>query len=344
MQRYGWWWGWWIGLLVCVIGSAARAQSGLPSTRPTDVAAPFSIDPQLTTFVPSRQPLDVKMLMVAPPPAPSPYAPPEPEREEDGINRGGVNFDLNFRYLTDDVYRGISHNRAVYVNVPGKPVEGSLHADNFQADAKLSFNLGPFPHPFVGVFANINDSDPLSRFQEIRPYAGFDYTIRPLIFNTGINAYIYPERERFTPSPNTAEVFLRLTLDDSYFFLTPNAILSPYVYGAYDYQANKGWYLEAGVKHDFDFQDFGFVLSPFADVAYISHFPQQFIVVSDHGSGFQHYDVGLIGTFSLNHLLRLAPRYGQFAIEGYLTYTSKFSNPVFANTELWGGVGLKFRY
>ena len=86
------------------------------------------------------------------------------------------------------------------------------------------------------------------------------------------------------------------------------------------------------------------ILSPYADVAYVSHFPQQFVTVSPHSSGFQHYDVGLVGSLSLNHLLKLAPRYGKFSIEGYLTYTSKFSDPILANTELWGGVGLQYRY
>ena len=47
---------------------------------------------------------------------------------------------------------------------------------------------------------------------------------------------------------------------------------------------------------------------------------------------------------SLNHLFTLPPRYGVFAIEGYITYTGKFSNPILADTEVWGGVGLKYRY
>jgi Bacterial protein of unknown function (Gcw_chp) len=319
--------GWWIAAIILVIGSVAPAQITPPTSQP--VFDPYTAD--------------IHSLMVLPQP-PSVYAPVEPEGEEDGTNKGGVDVDLNFRYLTDDVYRGVSHNRAVYVNVPGQPTQGKLHASNFQTEGQLTFNLGKLPHPFVGVFSNVNDSDPLSRFQEIRPYFGFNYTIRPLIFDVGQNSYIYPERERFNPNPNTSEAYVRLTLDDSYFFLTPNPILSPYVYGAYDYQSNKGWYLEAGMKHDFIFEDFGVILSPYADVGYVSHFPQQFITISSQSSGFQHYDVGLVGTLSLNHALHLAPRYGQFSIEGFLTYTSKFSNPIFANTEVWGGVGLKYRY
>jgi hypothetical protein len=263
------------------------------------------------------------------------YAPPQPPKEEDGVNNGGVTFDFAFRYLTDYVYRGVSYNRAV---------GGDIHAANYQIDTTYRFNLGKLPHPYVGVFANINDSDPVSRFQVFRPFFGVEWTLRPLILNLGQNTYIYPERENLNPSPNTAEVFLKLTLDDSYFFLTPRPILSPYIFAAYDYQRNQGWYLEAGLKHDFVFEDIGVTLTPYGDVGYISNFPRQFITFDAHDSGFQHYDLGLVGTYSLNELFRILPRYGQFSVQGYITYTGKFSNQLLANTEVWGGVGLVYKY
>jgi hypothetical protein len=58
----------------------------------------------------------------------------------------------------------------------------------------------------------------------------------------------------------------------------------------------------------------------------------------------QHYDVGLISTMSLNNLFQFAPRYGQFGLQGYLTYTGRFSNQLESNSVLWGGVGLVFKY
>lgn len=263
------------------------------------------------------------------------YEAPQPAREDEGVNNGGVNTEVDIRYLNDDVYRGISHNKAAGANA---------HAANFQVDTQLSFNLGKLPHPFVGVFADVNDSDPLSRFQQIRPFLGLEYTLRPVIFDFGYNTYIYPERERLNPSPNTSEFYFKFTLDDSYFFLTPQPVLSPYIYAAYDYQRNKGWYVEAGLKHDFVFEDYGFVLTPYGDVAYISNFAQQFVIISPQDSGFQHYDIGLIGTLSLNHLFKLPARYGEFSVQGYFTYTNYFDNAVFANRETWGGVGLVFKY
>src|SRR5690242_14032229 len=35
------------------------------------------------------------------------YAPPQPPREDEGLNEGGVHIDLTVRYMTDYVYRGI---------------------------------------------------------------------------------------------------------------------------------------------------------------------------------------------------------------------------------------------
>ena len=68
------------------------------------------------------------------------------------------------------------------------------------------------------------------------------------------------------------------------------------------------------------------------------------VVFNPHDSGFQHWDVGLIGTYSLNTLFNFPPRYGDFAVQGYLTYTDGFSNPLTFNRVLWGGVGLSFDY
>ena len=318
--------------MAALAGSAARGADD-PLALPAAAVAPL----------PPASPLMMAAVAADPP---SVYAPPEAERPEDMVNRGGVHVDLNFRYLTDYNYRGISFNRASYAAGTGNgpSAQGDLHASNFQGQGELTFDLGKLPHPFVAVLANVNDRDPLSRFQLFRPSAGFDYTLRPIVARVGVNAYIYPERERLDPSPNTAEVFTKLTLDDTYFTLSDTPLLSPYVYAAYDYQLNNGWYLEAGFNHRFAFRELGVALTPYFDVAYVSHFDRTFVARSPQDSGFQHYDVGLTGELSLNHLFDLPGRYGSFDLEGYLTYTGKFSNPVLANTEVWGGVGLKFRY
>ncbi len=335
MRRSGWLLG------VCVLGIAA-VMTGI-SRGQASPGASAPVPAEMTRISPDAFAGDVPMLMAVPPDPPSVYAPVEPERPIDGTNKGGVAVLLNLRYLTDDVYRGISHNFAVSdASIPAQHV--NRHASNFQADVKVQFNLDKLPHPYVGVFANVNDADPVSRFQEIRPFAGFDYSLRPVTLGAGVRTYIYPEREKTTPSPNTSETFVRISIDDSYLFRTQTPIIAPYIEGVYDYDKNHGWYVETGVRHEFDFPDFGVTLSPYADVAWVSHFRQQFITYSMHSNGFQHYDIGLVGSLSLNHLLRLPPRYGQFSLEGTITYTSKFSNPILANTEVWGGAGLSFRY
>src|SRR5262245_40099765 len=92
------------------------------------------------------------------------YAPPSPPRPEEGINQGGVHFDLGVAYMTDYVYRGIE-----IFETPG-----GEDRPNLQIDAKLSFDLGKLPHPFIELFVNYADSDPISTFQEIRPNLGLE--------------------------------------------------------------------------------------------------------------------------------------------------------------------------
>jgi hypothetical protein len=97
------------------------------------------------------------------------------------------------------------------------------------------------------------------------------------------------------------------------------------------------------VKHDFAFEDWGLVLTAVADVGYVSH--QGFFTLKNGtSSGFQHYDVGLIGTYSLNTLINIPHRYGQWSLKGYLYYTDGIDHNLRADTQLWGGAGIQFEY
>jgi len=129
------------------------------------------------------------------------YAPANPLHDEEAVNGGGAHLDLNFSYVNRYVYRGVNHDA----------VSTHSNALNLLAEGRLSFDLGDYPHPFVGVFANIYDADPLSRFQEVRPYVGFTWNLRPFLLEAGNINYIYPQRENL----NIPEVYGKMTIDDA---------------------------------------------------------------------------------------------------------------------------------
>ncbi|MGH7213551.1 MAG: hypothetical protein ACREIT_02125 [Tepidisphaeraceae bacterium] len=260
------------------------------------------------------------------------YAPPSPPRENEGVNEGGVNAELEVRYLTDHVYRGLDYSE----------VGGTEDSANLQFDGRLSFNLGKLPHPFIGLFVNVYDLDPVSQFQEIRPVFGADWTIKPFVLSAGNTTYIYPEREDL----NTSEVWGRIAFDDSFLWGTEKPILSPYVLGAYDYDVNDGWYLEAGVRHDVEIEDLGILLSFIGRVNYVRGMQQQFVFATpdDDDTGFQAAEVGLVGKYSLNTLFNVSRRYGEWSLNGYLFYTDQLDQDLPATDQLWGGVGIGFRY
>lgn len=258
------------------------------------------------------------------------YAPDSPQRIPDGTNQGGVNFELTVGYFTDYIYRGI------------EPFEQptSEDAGNTQINAKLGWDLGKLPHPFIAVFSNIADSDPVSTFQEIRPTVGFEWNLRPFIVSSGFTSYIYPDRD----DQDTSEIFLGLELDDSYFLLTENPVLSPYVFVAYDIDLYEGWYIEAGIEHAFPIQDTGLTLTAQACVAYVYNNSLYAVTPGGEDSGFQHYQLGLVGNYSLNHLFNLSRRYGEWSILGYLYYTGGIDDDLRADDQLWGGAGVGFKY
>jgi len=259
------------------------------------------------------------------------YAPPAPPREDEGLNFGGANLDLTATYMSAYVYRGLDYDKAVT----------SHDSANVQFDGRLEFNLGRLPHPFIGVFSNIFDNDPVTRFQEFRPYLGFDLTVRPLTLEVGNNSYVYPDRESF----NTSEAYMKLTLDDSYLIGTEKPIFSPYIYGAYDYDLNHSFYVEGGIKHEFPIEETPLKFTVIADIAWVSGLEHQFVEVGVGKAGFQHYDFGVIASYSLNKLFKDAGRFGQISINGYVYYTGGINRSDFHGVdELWGGVGIAYHY
>ena len=258
------------------------------------------------------------------------YLPAGPPTPRELTNQGGVNFSLEVDYASHYIFRGVDQS------TPPKRNENAL-----QFNSRLDFNLGKLPHPFIGVFSNIFYNDPVSRFEEVRPYAGAEWTIRPITVAGGFTSYIFPNRE----GKDTQEVWVRISGDDSRLWHSERPVLTPYIYGAYDFHKYDGFYLEAGLKHDFIIGETGLVLTAVGDLAYVVHDPY-FRNPGPVGkeTGFQHYDCGMIATYDLNPALGIPQRFGQWQVRGYLMYSGSVSEGLRADSRIWGGIGLSFRY
>jgi hypothetical protein len=252
-------------------------------------------------------------------------------RPDQLTNQGGVHFHFETLYLSTYMYRGVDQS------TPPERNEQAL-----QFDARLEFDLGKLPHPFIGVFSNIFNDDPVSRFEEIRPYAGLEWTVRPVTVATGFNGYIFPNRQ----GVDTQEVWARISVDDSRFFHTEQPFLSPYVYGAYDFDRYNGFYLEAGVKHDFVIGDTGIIFTAVGDFAYVAH--DRFfrgLGPKPADTGLQHYDAGVILTYQIGRGLHIPRQFGEWNVKGMLFYTGPVNEQQLrGDSRIWGGVGLEFRY
>lgn len=260
------------------------------------------------------------------------YAPPQAPQPRSGVNEGAVHFEGEALYMTDYVFRGIER-----FEVPGG--EDRL---NLQLHSKVSIDLDKLPHPFLDLFVNVAENDPISSFQEIRPTIGFDWPIRPLVLSAGHTSYLFPDRDEL----ETNEVFGKISLDDSFLWGTPRPVLSPYIMAAYDYDVYDGLYVEAGVSHRVEFEDTGLSLTFQAAVAYV-HGIALFDadpLDGDKAKGFQHYRVGVVGEYSLNELLNLSRRYGEWSITGHLFYNDGIDDDLLADRQLYGGAGVRFRY
>lgn len=257
------------------------------------------------------------------------YAPPSMPRPDEGLNEGGVHFGLQVGYFTDYVFRGIE-----ILEPPGEE-----DSPNIQFDGKLSFDFGRLPHPFIQLFVNLADSDPVSNFQTVQPTFGIDWDLKPVMFSTGYTTYIYPDRDEL----QTGEFWGKVVLDDSGLWGTEKPVLSPYLFGAYDVDVYDGFYAEAGVEHEFPIEGTGFTLITNGHISYEKDI-ELFSYNGDNQSGFQHYQLGLIGKYELNNLFNTSERYGKWTISGHLYYTDGINDTIRADTQMWGGVSLGFEY
>jgi hypothetical protein len=297
---------------------------------------------QVSSVTSPSAPVSPLNLSLAPDKVESVYAPAETTPDENLGNNGAVHFDLTVGYWSDYIFRGIDRSET----------GGHEDSPNYLIDGSMRFDLGRYPALILGLFSNIYPSDDISEVQEISPYFALELNARPITLRVGNTFYTYPNRNDF----NTAEIWTKMTFDDSYFFHSEEPILHPYVLAAWDYDKYNGLYVELGVRHDFEVQDTPLVVSPIAQIAYVSGnkmYRQPIGPVIDPAfdfgrtgtdSGFQHYDFGMEVTCALNSIGHIPARYGKVDLKGYLFYTGSMDVNLRADSELYGGVGIAFSY
>lgn len=290
---------------------------------------------QAPTFTPrlSMQPVPEPAEGPLPEVPESVYGTPVLRTPGEGFNDGAIHLDLNLRYATDYVFRGI------------EPVEppGSEDAVNFQTDSTISIDLGRLPDPFVRIITNTAEGDDVSNFQVIRPIVGLEWETDAFTLVGGHQSFTYPDRDDL----DSSEVFARLEFNDAVLWGEEGRILGPYVLGAYDYDAFEGTYVEAGLRREGQVGSSSLSLGVEASVAYVDNFEGLFDNPNDAvtgGSGFQHYQLGLFAAYDLNQLLNISRRYGRWSITGQLNYTDGIDDELRADTQLWGGAGITLRY
>jgi len=117
----------------------------------------------------------------------------------------------------------------------------------------------------------------------------------------------------------------------------------PYAFAAYDYDKYNGYYIEAGVEHAFEVEGTGLTLTAQASIAYEKDI-LYFSATGIRDSGPQHYQLGLIGSYSLNKAFNVPLRLGEWSLVGYLYYDDNLEHDLVGTTQLWGGGGITFHY
>ena len=263
-------------------------------------------------------------------PATSVFAPRPTGAARQGESAAKLTLQFDATYLSDYVYRGVDYTKV-----------SSRQGVDVALGMQLSLDPGPgLPKPFVSLETNGFDADPESHWQFVRPTAGVQWTWKSVTLTGGLTSSIYPNRDDF----NTSEVFTQAQLDDSKLWGTPQPLLNPSLLAAYDYDLNNGWYVQAGISHDFSLGQTGLTLTPVARIGYTAGWQQEFVFQVPSGTGWQHYDLGIEARYALNSLMNLPKRYGQWSLKGSLFHTERLAESTVGSTITWAGLGIAAEY
>ncbi|MEM1010898.1 MAG: hypothetical protein AAGI46_01615 [Planctomycetota bacterium] len=255
------------------------------------------------------------------------YGPPPLQTPGTGFNDGAVGFAASAIYSTDYVFRGLEIVEAVT----------NEDAANLGITAELAFDLGRLPDPFVRVRTNTAGGDDVSNFQVIRPTVGFSWETDLFEFVVAHQSFTYPDRNEL----DSAEIFVELDVNDAALGDGEGKLFGPYVFAAYDYDSFEGTYVEFGARRNERIGESSLSLGYEGHVAYVDNLEGLF---GGSGSGFQHYQFGLLAAYELNTLLNISRRYGKWTLGGQVYYTDGIDNDLAADTQIWGGGGISFAY
>ncbi len=248
-----------------------------------------------------------------------------------------LKWELSLGYASAYVYRGIDHSATVGAT-PDAIDEGG--GSSFQFSGRVTLDAGGPWHPFVDLFSNYWDTDPVSNWQELRPTLGLQWQSKAAAVSAGVTSYVYPDRT----GDNTSEVFMRADMNDGDLLGREQPILNPYGLVACELDANGGWYGELGISHNWAIAGLGLTVTPVARVAYTYRMDEAFIFETDRsGSGWQHADLGLQLSYRLNTLLNLPASDGNWALGAFLFRTSHLADATLGGSLTWGGVNVTWR-
>ena len=105
-----------------------------------------------------------------------------PPRAEEAMNAGGVNFGLNVELADPTTFFAVSIKAPTATILKHRC--SSTRTPNL---IWVNFRIRSSGYSSMSL-----NSDPKARFEEVRPYFGAEWTLKPIIIAAGFTSYIHP--------------------------------------------------------------------------------------------------------------------------------------------------------
>ena len=260
-----------------------------------------------------------------------------------------LSFSLDYTIVSDYVFRGIN-----FSEYAGEGREKLNH--QLSTGIELATKCGTFGGYFwFEWYAAQEKLTPGSdNLQEVDYVIYWNYDIEQLATNIELGWIAYT----FPPSGgdafDTYEVYTKLSFDDSGWFGTEGAVLSPYVYYGLDYDLGEnGSWIECGISHDFALGEIAslasapvlkdLTISPSLVLGIDHRYLNKFAVAGTGGPSTKlaNLNYGLAISYDLSGALGVDPMFGSVGLRGFLNYSQALRRDLL-NDEFYGGFSISY--
>ena len=256
-------------------------------------------------------------------------------------------FGIDYTLVSDYIFRGIN-----FSEYAGEGREKPNHQLSVGGEVDLGEYGAVGGSVWFEWFAGQESLTPndSSNLQEVDYSAYWAYDFEQIYTSVELGWIYYSFPRLSGDADATQEWYVSLSFDDSFLFGTEESVLNPFFTLYHDFDDFGGYWMEAGVSHDFAMADMGMedvmilkdvTVTPSLTLGIDHRWVDEALASGSPSTRLANLTYGMDVFYDLGSALEMPEQYGSIGINGFLYYSQAFRDDVL-NDEFYGGVTLSY--